>query len=685
MKEEFVDQFNFQEYLEILLKNIFKIIGLLVISLILWLVNYITADRVYEIKSLVQVENQSKTISSDLDAIFSANSNVALDEQILIYTSRSNMLQLVENLNTNIKINGNYIESSGSNIKLNKAEYLSDFLNFETVQYAGNLNENNTFTLTDTSQNEKVFNFNEDFILNDAIRLNLEKNDKLQTGDEFTLTILNPNDEVMSLQSKFNVRKVINERFVESSLLSISILSPDVYIARRIIDEANLIFEEQSTKANSVEAANSVDYLNKQIAIYDFKLNEAEQNLNKFMMENLSVDFSLESKGLFDKSVQLADQKKEVELKIAEIGNKFKENNPIFINLQSQLQFLEKEEKLIQKEISNLPSSQQEYLKLSREVEINKSFIESLINARLEFSLIEASTISNVRIIDSAYKGSLVSPRLLISFSSTIVFVLFTSALAFLIFEKFFTPVISPAQISRTQRGKILGIIPNNIEDISIYDEAVNAIVTNMKLVREQSNGTNNISLIIGPTKKVGKTLTAFNIAKKFSERGRKTLILDCDYKRGDIHELTGQKTLKNANYSELNIEDFKISENFYSIPRPKGMADLAINIFESIEFENFVTEIKNNFDEIIIDTPPVLSLSDTLVLIKFSNLLLTVVRHNVSKVDDLTKAQDMLENVGYGEHLVIYNDFKANVGYYGYDPYLYKYYRYKSYDYRSE
>ena len=121
MKEEFVDQFNFQEYLEILLKNIFKIIGLLVISLILWLVNYITADRVYEIKSLVQVENQSKTISSDLDAIFSANSNVALDEQILIYTSRSNMLQLVENLNTNIKINGNYIESSGSNIKLNKA------------------------------------------------------------------------------------------------------------------------------------------------------------------------------------------------------------------------------------------------------------------------------------------------------------------------------------------------------------------------------------------------------------------------------------------------------------------------------------------------------------------------------------------------------------------------------------
>ena len=85
------------------------------------------------------------------------------------------------------------------------------------------------------------------------------------------------------------------------------------------IDEANLIFEEQSTKANSVEAANSVDYLNKQIAIYDFKLNEAEQNLNKFMMENLSVDFSLESKGLFDKSVQLADQKKEVELKIAEI------------------------------------------------------------------------------------------------------------------------------------------------------------------------------------------------------------------------------------------------------------------------------------------------------------------------------------------------------------------------------
>ena len=75
------------------------------------------------------------------------------------------------------------------------------------------------------------------------------------------------------------------------------------------------------------------------------------------------------------------------------------------------------------------------------------------------------------------------------------------------IFEKFFTPVISPAQISRMKRGKILGIIPNYSNDNEIYNEAINAIITNMKLVRKQKNITNNISMIVGPTKKVVKTI----------------------------------------------------------------------------------------------------------------------------------------------------------------------------------
>ena len=251
------------------------------------------------------------------------------------------------------------------------------------------------------------------------------------------------------------------------------------------------------------------------------------------MTENSSVDFNLEARGLFDESVSISQQKKEVELRLAEVANKFKANNPLYINLKSQLDFLELEEKRILSEVESLPINQQEFVRLTRDVEINKTFLESLLNSTLEFSLREASTLSNLRIIDDAYKTRLVSPRLLRGFLTYFVSGIFLSAIYFIFYQIFFAPILSPAQITRSSGSNVIGIIPRDEDeddDGGVYKESFASIASNLELTMNKE--TCKTIMIVGPSPKVGKTLTSFNIGKSFSDRGKKTAVLDCDFKR---------------------------------------------------------------------------------------------------------------------------------------------------------
>lgn len=184
-------------------------------------------------------------------------------------------------------------------------------------------------------------------------------------------------------------------------------------------------------------------------------------------------------------------------------------------------------------------------------------------------------------------------------------------------------------------------------------------------------------------------------MAKKFSEVGNKVLLMDLDLKRGNQHKEFNQRPITRQDFADIEdsmLNNFKVEDNFYFIPKISGL----LNSFELIYSELFNTKIehfKSIFDIIIIDTAPILSVSDTQILMTRGDVInLSICRHGVTKLRELQQAQFIADQIGSQFSGIIYNAYERPSSYYGYyglyGNYNYQYYAkkylYESYDYED-
>ena len=162
---------------------------------------------------------------------------------------------------------------------------------------------------------------------------------------------------------------------------------------------------------------------------------------------------------------------------------------------------------------------------------------------------------------------------------------------------------------------------------------------------------------------------------------------MDCDYKQGDLHKFFNKKKveIKDLEVENLKIDNFKIKKNLYFIPRAHKGASFSINFFESKKFNDLIKKLKTEFDYIIIDTPPSLSIADSLVLGRYADLIMTVLRHNNSRSQQYVQVIKDFNQANLNTQYVVYNDFSKPRGYYGYDYYAYKYYGKDDYSYDAK
>ena len=252
--------------------------------------------------------------------------------------------------------------------------------------------------------------------------------------------------------------------------------------------------------------------------------------------------------------------------------------------------------------------------------------------------------------------------------------------------EFIFSGLRLPSHIETYHDLRVLGAIPKiqEGEDFSDSDsEAVNFAATNLMLcTSEIYKSKQNVTIVIcAATAQAGKTFTSKLMAEQISKQNKKVMLIDNDYRRGDLHKLFNVKNLeKNVFNKDIAFEDFKINENLYFIPRPKGKSQESLSIFSSPSYREFFEKVKEEFDYIILDTAPILSVSDTLYLTQFSDINLGITRHEFTTDRDIKSMRKELKAANQDIDYVLYNCFEKPAGYYGCDYYAYKYYGYDYY-----
>lgn len=661
------------------------IIFLSLLGLFVGLGNYFLTEKQYRVSSLLQLQNTNNSpFNSSTGLNFLANGS-SQDVNLLtdLYKTRTNILKIVKNFNLNI-----FFDEVSEGLEFHEIE----IFNLEQ-------GENREFFYKTFDNFYEIYDRDKNLIIKTkysnpyfddkySIKINLKKPQIL--NEDFNKFIyLHPEDLYSYYYANINIEVIESASFYSNDgLIRISMVSSDPEKAKSIINFANKNFLETSIMSSTEEARKAIVFIDNQLDSISEILAAKKQKLKNFKEQNQSVNVDLEIKSIIETVTKIEEEVNKVDIELSEASSLYTQFNPILKNMNERKDILLSQKENIEQRIRNLPIAEQQYIDLFRDVEISQELFLELTNRKVGFSIMEASNIGSIRIIDEAFREVQTSPRIIYAI---VIFFMFFAISIFIALMRgaFFLKISNPAELNDSGiNEKIFGVIPRvgissgenpkDIDDIN-FTRSVESTIINLKSAL--SNRDSNIILFSSPSPSNGKSLISRTFASRLSEMGHKTLLIDNDLIRGDQHKVLKLKKIEPNKFFNLNkddIEDIKVSENFYVIPKIKGLND-TFNFFYNDDFKSKLSEFRDIFEYIIIDTAPILSVSDTSILMTYADLNILIVRHEVSSVSQVKQSLFMSDQISCPFDGIIYNDYSRSTSYYGYYE-LYGDYRYRYY-----
>lgn len=172
-----------------------------------------------------------------------------------------------------------------------------------------------------------------------------------------------------------------------------------------------------------------------------------------------------------------------------------------------------------------------------------------------------------------------------------------------------------------------------------------------------------------------GKSYTASNLAVQLAQNGKKTIIIDCHQKKPDIHKffkLLNEDGLTNIMSSGIKTNELikpTSEENLYALVSGNFLVSSS-KLFESLKFKNLISELKDSFDFIILDAPPLLVGADAQIISKYVDGCILVVAIRTLNREEIFKGKELLDKLNSNILGVVLNKIEVNTKKY------YKYYK---------
>ncbi|WP_309600526.1 GNVR domain-containing protein, partial [Klebsiella pneumoniae] len=181
-----------------------------------------------------------------------------------------------------------------------------------------------------------------------------------------------------------------------------SLTGDNPVLIERILNSISENYLAQNIARQAAQDAKSLEFLSKQLPEVRSDLDQAEDKLNQYRRKSDSVDLSLEAKAVLDQIVNVDNQLNELTFRESEISQLYTKEHPTYKALMEKRKTLQDEKSKLNKRVSAMPETQQEILRLSRDVESGRAVYMQLLNRQQELNIAKSSAIGNVRIIDNA-------------------------------------------------------------------------------------------------------------------------------------------------------------------------------------------------------------------------------------------------------------------------------------------
>ncbi|MEZ9120663.1 polysaccharide biosynthesis tyrosine autokinase [Vibrio cyclitrophicus] len=496
----------------------------------------------------------------------------------------------------------------------------------------------------------------------------------------------------------------LSEQGRQTGILNMSFEGENKQQISEILNHISQTYFLQNVQRNSAEAEKSLSFLESHLPGIKSQLTNYEDTLNSYRQKNDSIDLGLEAQTTLRLVVGLEAQLNELTYKESEISQRFTKDHPTYKSLLDKRNILLEEKERLNKQVQQLPKTQREILRMTRDVEVNQQIYIQLLNKVQELSIIKAGTVGNVRILDEAqaYSGAIKPKKSLIVVLATLLGGMLSVAFV-LVKAAFHRGVESPDQIEqiglpvyaavpksdlqielsnrfkskkqKTQGAQAL-LAESNPADLSV--EALRGLRTSLHFAMLEAK--NNVLMISGPAPGIGKSFISTNFAAVAAKTGQKVLLIDADMRKGYLQQSFGVNWDNGLSDVLSGKQEFAQSikatpvENLDIITRgqvPPNPSELLMHP----RFAELMEWASKEYDLVIVDTPPVLAVTDPSIVGAFAGTTLMVARYGQNTIKEIDVARNRFEQSGIEVKGVIFNaiEKKASSSY-GYGYYNYSY-----------
>ncbi|EMB5672806.1 polysaccharide biosynthesis tyrosine autokinase [Acinetobacter baumannii] len=698
-----------------------KLIALCVILSVVCALLYlrVTPDT-YSVDALVQVEDSkgaSAALLGDLSQMIEQKSPAQAEIEIL--KSRLVLGSVIKDLHLNIQVSST--ENTLTHRLLSDADYKTEYTTksvifkdglksfdirqFEIPAYYLDKNllldfDKQSLRLTDPVTEEVILTVPLNQVNHVAGPHGLWKV-AIFTKDQFDATY---NIKSLSLPIAVNAisaNYAVAERGKLTGVLGLNYQGQDKEHITKVLNAILATYSAQNIERRSAESAQTLKFLDEQLPDLKKQLDDAERQFNKFRQQYNTVDVTKESELYLTQSITLETKKAELEQKQAEMAAKYTAEHPAMREINGQLAAINKQIGELNSTLKQLPDVQRQYLQLYREVEVKTQLYTALLNSYQQLRIAKAGEIGNVRIVDTAVEPvEPIKPKKLLVLILSVFVGGFIGALIALLRNMLRTGIKDSGQIENEMDLPVYATVPRspiqesrikilkkkksipilavkNSDDIAI--ESLRSIRTAIHFAL--ANAKNNIIMIAGPSPEVGKSFISTNLATIFAQSNNRVLLIDADMRRGYMHKyfdvdvkpglselLSGQADLQKVLH-KTQVADLDVITRGKSPTNPS-------EILSSNQFKELLEQLQSQYDHIIIDTPPVLAVTDGIIISQYTGVNLIVARYAKSQMKELELTVNRFEQAGVKVNGFILNDIqRASAGYgYGYNyAYAYK------------
>ena len=356
-------------------------------------------------------------------------------------------------------------------------------------------------------------------------------------------------------------------------------------------------------------------------------------------------------------------------------------------SLQYDLATVESKINQTESKIKRLPDDQQELIKIKRKYDLSDNIYNTFLQKRSEADIVKAANLSDIHFIDPAKDigGGLIGPKTGVNYVLALFLGLLLPLLVIVVMFFINNTIHNPEDIQKLTSIPLIGVVGINMDNINLavfekpksaLSESFRAIRSSLQFLYKKNNVAGAKTLMItSSVSGEGKTFCSINIATVFALSEKKTVIVGLDLRKPKLfEEFNLQNTVGVVNYlidqksldEIVNPTSIPFLDVILSGPIPPNPSELIM----SDGMKELIEELKTKYDYIILDTPPVGLVADSLELSQYCDVTLYMVRQNFTKKEMITLLNNRVNRGELHNTSIILNGFENKAKYgggYGY------------------